>query len=48
MCLLIKQYRLERGMTQLELAAKLDYASTGTISKLERGYYSPTVAESVP
>jgi transcriptional regulator with XRE-family HTH domain len=45
MRLLIRKYRLERRMTQLALASKLGYASTSTISKLERGYYSPTVDE---
>jgi transcriptional regulator with XRE-family HTH domain len=45
MHLLIKKYRLENRMTQLDLAAKLGYRGRGTISKLEREYYSPTVDE---
>lgn len=43
MHLLIRKYRLERRMTRVALAAKLGYTGAGTISKLERGYYSPTV-----
>jgi len=39
----IKQIRLEKGISQQELAAKLDYEKSN-MSRLESGVLNPTIA----
>jgi len=40
----LRSLRVEAGLTQEELAARLDYNSSGYISRLELGEKKPSVA----
>ncbi len=39
----IKQFRMEKGMTQRELARILGYKSVSSLSHMERGYKLPSL-----
>ena len=39
----VKFYRKQRGITQVELANKIGYASSGAISEIENGKKAPSI-----